>query len=368
MKKLWLVFIFILLFAASCSINPASNSDPELDKNPVPEESVIMQTENYEVKKVEFFISGFKPIQVKWLDDENIAVHLVEDPQTNRVERTYVYNLKNKHHNLIFEGTFLGDGDWSMKVKQLLDGNFLLEGSKRALEIEKESFQLKEIISYPEGAYEGAISHNRRQLLYNKEEGLYLHALNSSSSQDTALYKYDDEKEIRPIEPRWSFDDKKIAYTLFHRKDLSLNEIIIFDPVNKKQKAYNVGKAAAGWWFQDNIRFVVYTSSPWHPPVITVIDTDKDQAQEYEKTGEISIDSPPYGDQILYLHMDSEIKNGYFMDRIVNFNVATNKDDVVTPDFLNIRSASFSPSGNEVLFIANINPGEPLSIYIAKRK
>ena len=61
-------------------------------------------------------------------------------------------------------------------------------------------------------------------------------------------------------------------------------------------------------------------------------------------------------------------KGRYPLDRIMNSNVATNTSDIVTPDFLNLKSGSFSPSGDKVLFLANSNPGEEISIYISQKK
>ncbi|MBS3970131.1 MAG: hypothetical protein KGZ94_08460 [Clostridia bacterium] len=374
MKKLMYALIFILLFImASCSVNtePSSNNQEVNTNGSVSKEPLIMETEKYTVDKVEFAISNFEPINVGWFDDENIAVvmtnHSLENPPSKLMERIYVYNLKNKHYTLIAEGEFFGY-NWHINFKKLLDGNFLLEGSRMALEIESGPFNFKGNLPYPEGAYEGDISHNKTQLVYNKKEGLYLHTLNSTSSKDAELYKYDDEEEIVPSSPAWSFDDKNIGYILFNRLDLSLNEVVILDPIIQKQKSYIVGESAPyGWWFQDNMRFVTY-SSGIGVPIIKVIDTSKDQVQEYEKTGSIVITCPPHGDQVLYIHIDRGAESGYLMDRIVSFNVLTNTSDIVTPDFLNIRSSSFSPTGNQVLFIANSNPGEELSIYVARRK
>jgi len=333
-------------------------------KNPdSSKETVVMETEKYTIEKVEFDVANFEPWHVFGLDDENVAV-IMNNDKSPTLRKVYVYNLSNKQHTLIFEGEFEND----ISLKRLVNGNFLLEGGNMALEIEKQSFKLKQIIPYPEGAYEADFSHSQTQMVYNKEEGLYLHTLNSSSSKDTEVYKYDEDKGIVPSSPAWSFDDKNIGYILFNRFDLSLNEVGILDPISKKQKSYIVGESAPnGWWFQDNMRFVTYCSGIGIP-IIKVIDTGNGQIQEYEKTGSIVIMCPPYGDQVLYVHIDLESESKYSPERIVNLNVATNTSDIVTPDFLNITSCDFSPSGNKVFFIANSNPEEKLSLYVAQKK
>ncbi|MDI3480762.1 MAG: hypothetical protein PWQ97_417 [Tepidanaerobacteraceae bacterium] len=317
---------------------------------------------------------NFKPIYVKWFDEENIAVIMnnftLETTSPDVIEKIYAYNLKNKHYALIFEGKFLGN-NWDMKFKKLLNGNFLLEGNNMALEIEKQSFKLKKIIPYPEGSYEGDSSYSQTQIAYSKEEGLYLHTIGSPSSEDTELCKYDDSKKIRPTMPLWSYDDKILSYLLLHIENENQNEFVFVDPITKKQKSYIFGEATTlGWWFQDNIRFVACSAGESFGlvPIIKVINISNDQVQDFNTTGEIEIECPPHGDQILYVQTDTESKSGYYPERIVNFNVVTNTSDIVTPDFLNIASSNFSPSGNQVLFIANSNPGEELSLYVAQKK
>lgn len=370
--KYALIFI-ILLTLVSCSVNSEPNTNKSISEG-TPKKTRTMETEKYIVEKVEFDIPKFEPIDVRGFDDENLIVimdnytyhRLQEKPSSDVVERIYAYNLLSKQHSLIYEGNYVYGEEW--KLKKLLDGNFLLEGANRALEIEKESFKLKRIVPYPEGSYQGCSSHSQTQIVCNKEEGIYLHTLNSSTNRTIELFKFDEKEQIRPTDPCWSYDDKQIGYILFNRQDTDLNEVVIVDTINKKQKSYVVSGAATGWWFQDNKRFLTYYYMPGEHPIIKIIDTSDDQIKEYEKTGGMEIECPPHGDQVLYMNTDTEAKSKYLPKKIVNFNVATNTSELVTPDFLNIKSCDFSPSGNMILFVANSNPEEKLSIYIAKKK
>jgi len=367
MEKLKFALISVLLFTAvSCSVNPRSNPNKTISEEKSPNSSkeiVVMETEDYTIEKVEFVVADFKPRHVFGLDDEN-AIVVMDNEQSPMLRKIYVYNLPNKHHTLIFEGEFKND----ISLKKLINGNFLLEGSNMALEIEKQSFKLKDIISYPEGTFEEDISHGRTQIVYNREEGLYLRTLNSSSPKDTELYKYVEEEDIVPASPAWSFDDKNIGYILFNRSDLNLNEVVVFDPISEIQKSYIVGESAPyGWWFQDNKRYLTY-SSGIGIPTIKVIDTSSGEIQEYKETGSVVITCPPHGEQVLYINIDLESESRYSLERIVNLNVVTNAKDIVTPDFLNITSCDFSPSGSKVFFTANSYPGERLSLYVAQKK
>ncbi len=340
--------------------------------------SSSMETEKFTVEKLEFRIPDYRPICVKSLDDQNIAVVLKNESSGNidpeSKERVYVYNLISKKHSLIFEGKFLGYV-WSARLKVTTLGSNLIEGNNSALEIDKESFKSKGLISKG-SSFESDLSHDLSRIIYHQEGGLYLGDSNSPSSKDTVLYKYDRNKK-QPVatristKPLWSFDDRSISYLLINASDETANKVVFLDPITKKQKTFTVSNLVSGWWFNDNKRFVAYTTGAviGEIPKITVIDTSNDQVQEYEKTGNIEIESPPYGDQVLYLQQDATIppNSSYPLGRLVAFNVVTNTSDIVTPDFLNITSSSFSASGKDIFFIGNLTPGEELRIYMAHK-
>ncbi|WP_206812740.1 hypothetical protein [Paradesulfitobacterium ferrireducens] len=378
--KIWryALLILIVFTSVSCSANtPSPSNNQEANVNHAnSNQNRPMETEKYTVEKIEFSITDFRPLFVKLLDDQNMAVILNNKfpgkPHSELIDRVYIYNLETKNKSLVFEGKFLGN-NWIANFKQTNLGNFLIEGSISALEIEKDTFKLKGLIPFPQGTYEEDSSHDQSQVLYNNEGGLYLHTLNSPSSQDTLIYKRDTrENQPVPTKPLWSFDDKKISYFLYNHANQALNQVLILDPISGKQKSFTVSNLESGWWFDDSKRFVTFSTGAVIGliPKITVIDTGNDEVHEYQTTGDVEMDSSPFGDQVLYLHKDQgELEKGkYPPERLVVLNVATNTSEIVTPDFLNIRSYAFSPSGNEIMFIGNLTPGEDQSIYMARKK
>lgn len=378
--KIWryALLILIVFTSVSCSANtPSPSNNQEANVNDAnSNQNRPMETEKYTVEKIEFSIPNFSPLFVKLLDDQNMAVILNNKfpgkPHSELIDRVYIYNLETKNKSLVFEGKFLGN-NWIAKFKQTNLGNFLIEGSISALEIEKDTFKLKGLIPFPQGTYEEDSSHDQSQVLYNNEGGLYLHTLNSPSSQDTLIYKRDTrENQPVPTKPLWSFDDKKISYFLYNHANQALNQVLILDPISGKQKSFTVSNLESGWWFDDSKRFVTFSTGAVIGliPKITVIDTGNDEVHEYQTTGDVEMDSSPFGDQVLYLHKDQgEVEKGKFnLERLVVLNVATNTSEKVTPDFLNISSYSFSPSGSEIMFIGNLTPGEEQSIYMARKK
>lgn len=378
--KIWryALLILIVFTSVSCSANttsPSNNQEANVN-HANSNQNRPMETEKYTVEKIEFSITDFRPLFVKLLDDQNMAVILNNKfpgkPHSELIDRVYIYNLETKNKSLVFEGKFLGN-NWIAKFKQTNLGNFLIEGSISALEIEKDTFKLKGLIPFPQGTYEEDSSHDQSQVLYNNEGGLYLHTLNSPSSQDTLIYKRDTrENQPVPTKPLWSFDDKKISYFLYNHANQALNQVLILDPISGKQKSFTVSNLESGWWFDDSKRFVTFSTGAVIGliPKITVIDTGNDEVHEYPTTGDVEMDSSPFGDQVLYLHKDQgEVEKGKFnLERLVVLNVATNTSEKVTPDFLNISSYSFSPSGSEIMFIGNLTPGEEQSIYMARKK
>ncbi|MBS3975821.1 MAG: hypothetical protein KGZ75_03700 [Syntrophomonadaceae bacterium] len=370
MKKICYLLVFLILFASmGCkALTPQKQGE---EKKISPEKPVIFTTEHFITEKIEFTSPNFKHWYLRWFDDKTIAVIMhnqsIENPPVELIQRVYAYDLENKKQTFIFEGKF--PFDFNVRLKKLANGDFLLQGSVMALEIESQTFKLKRIFHYPDGAYAADVSRCQEQILYIKEEdGLYLRTI--ASSKDIKLYSVEDER-IRPAMPQWSDDEKTINYLLVNIGSYSENKFVFLNPITGKQSSFKVNHAYLGWWFQDNKRFVTATpgASFGFVPKIKVIDISSNQVLEFQPTDEVEILCPPHGDEILFEQKDLDVPGSKFpLSKLMILNVLTNTTEIVTPEFLNLSSSVFSPSGNKIAFLANFISEKDLSIYITKRK
>lgn len=368
MKKcLLLSIITILIFLVSCTSKELDSPQKTITA------SETIETEGYILENIDFpVIPNFNLKCLKWIDDDKLVIIMNDFSPSSSTSfddiknRVYYFDIKNNNINLIYEGKFPGD-NWNIQLKRPNDKDILLQGMNKALCIDSQTLKLKDLIIFPDNAFEGDISFDGKQIAYINEKGLYKDSIMATSPVLLFKNNLNEKVQRRPSRPLWSYNNINFCYLVISGDNS--NDIVFTSPNGQSKQEYRFNDLTYGWWFKDNQKFTAFSAGASFglTPIIKVINTLNGKTQDFKKAGNIEIECPPYMDTILYKQTDIEKKQDIYPTRLVLFDVITNIEEIVTPDFFDISSSEISPSGT-IAFIGRQKPQEKKSIFIGRKK
>lgn len=347
----------ILIILMSLLLTSCSNGLPESNQK-----FVLEDNENFIFNKISFTAEKeYRIDSIKWFDDNHLFV-ILRNVNRSPSEKIYLLDLMNNSSSCVYEGNFEG-GSWNIQTKHYKD-TIMLKGLNKILIFDTMTKQVLDTIDFPPGSYEGDISYDLQFNAYINEEGLFISDKNSSTRKKIA--STDRESKIAPAFPLWSPNYNMLMYLIYSEGSNIIN-IVTEDGTEVLQHRFLEGWLS--YWFLNENKIAAFGGSQLTGTnaILKIIDVDTNEVVDIEKEGGVNIDSPPINNTILYeqtITMDNEIK---IKKQLMMMDLNNNSDIPVTPLLEDVRSSSFSPSGEAIAFLASIEPLDT-SIYICIKK
>lgn len=319
-------------------------------------------TNGYRSNQVFFDLEpGYHFDSVDWLGREELLIVAVKDwgssSGAGEYRKVYAYNILDDRRTLLFEGEF-GKNPGGSRVVLPRSGQAGLQAGDRLLLFDLQKGCLQKNLPFPSGALEAEVSGDGRSLVYLTSEGLFRADLDDHEPQLLAdVQKALDVVNPLPVRPHWSDDNQRIAYVTRLGDEARVNIITTGDG-KLEQHAIPGGDEFDLLWLPDNGRLLVASGNRENRQAdLTVIFTPGGGQESTREDGTIALQEA-FGDMALYSCTNRET------DRVglVLFNCATGQGQALTPQFSDVLSARFSPTGRFIAFLAR-NGGDP-ELYI----
>lgn len=304
---------------------------------------------------------GYHFDSVDWLGREELLIVAVKDwgssSGAGEYRKIYAYNILDDRRTLLFEGEFSGNPGGS-RVVLPQSGQAGLQALDRFLLFNLQKGCVLKTSYFPSGALEAEVSSDGRRLVYLTPEGLFQADVEAHEPQLLAdVHKALDVVNPLPVRPHWSDDGQSIAYVTRVGDEARINIITTGDG-KLEQHAIPGGDEFDLCWLSDNQRLLVVSGDrESHQADLTVIPARGGGQETTRENGTLTIQDV-FGDMVLYT------RTAPATDRVdaVMYNSATGQGLAITPEFSDLHSARFSPTGRFIAFLAR-NSGEPV-LYI----
>ncbi len=357
-RKPAIIFVITLLLCSCSNIDQQSdtnNSGGSREETEITETNKIINGfVNEQIAfplEPEWFLSS-----VDWLDEYKLIIitgkNVKEIDGNHYYKKTYILDIHDNTKNLIYDGEFLGDA-YNTSVVFLDDGNIgicsptkFLIFSPTSFKLVKESkFKNIEPKAFPDG----------NRISYRNPDGLFLAQINNQENK----MLIDSNNVI--LGPELSND--KIFYVNILNHNVHLN---IYDLINKKNTKYTVVDETN----KIDPEIGQLLLSPDHNKVLVKLRLAHGELNSIISILDISngsiqiIDAnfPTIEDlsqnEILYYNIEKNVQ-------LTLLDIYSKDKSIITPEFLQIDSARFSPSQKFIAYIGKLKDSRERMLFIA---